>query len=36
VFHNIVEWMIFHDMPTVLMVDEETGDTTKITGADQY
>ena len=36
VFHNIVEWMIFHDMPTVLMVDEETGDTSKITGADQY
>ena len=34
VFHNIVEWMLCHDMPSVLVVDEETGDTTKLTEAD--
>ena len=31
VFHDIVEWMICHDMPTVLVVDEEKNDTTKLT-----
>jgi cell division protein FtsI (penicillin-binding protein 3) len=31
VFHDIVEWMIYHDMPTVLVVDEEKGDTLKLT-----
>ena len=30
VFHDIVEWMIGHDMPSVLMVDEETNDTTVV------
>ena len=29
-FHDIVEWMITHDMPTLLMIDEETNDTIKI------
>ena len=31
VFHDIVEWMICHDMLTVMVIDEEKGDTTKIT-----
>ena len=31
VFSEIVEWMICHEMPTVLVVDEEKGDTTKLT-----
>lgn len=31
VFHDIVEWMISHDMPTLLMIDEETNDTISIT-----
>ena len=31
VFHDIVEWMLCHDMPTVLIVDEEKGDTAKLT-----
>ena len=31
VFHNIVEWMLLHGMPTVKMLYEETGDTVKIT-----
>lgn len=31
VFSEIVEWMICHDMPTVLVVDEEKNDTTKLT-----
>lgn len=26
-FHDIVEWMITHDMPTLLMINEETNDT---------
>ena len=30
-FSEIVEWMICHDMPTVLVVDEEKNDTTKLT-----
>ena len=30
-FHDIVEWMITHGMPNTLMVDEEIGDTIKIT-----
>ena len=30
-FHNIVEWMIAHDMPSLSVLDEETGDTVKIT-----
>ena len=34
VFHNIVEWMLYHDMPTVMVVDEETGDTAKLTETD--
>ena len=34
VFHNIVEWMLCHDMPTVLVIDEETGDTTKLKETD--
>ena len=34
VFHNIVEWMLKHDMPPVKIFDEETGDTVKITKAD--
>ena len=31
VFHNIVKWMLTHDMPPVMMFDEETGDTVKVT-----
>ena len=31
VFSEIVEWMICHEMPTVMVVDEEKGDTTKLT-----
>lgn len=31
VFHNIMEWMLCHDMPTVLVVDEEKGDTIRLT-----
>ncbi len=31
VFSEIVEWMICHEMPTVLVVDEEKNDTTKLT-----
>ena len=31
VFHNIVEWMITHGMPPVLLLDEETNDTIRIT-----
>lgn len=34
VFHNIVEWMLYHDMPSVLVYDEETGDTLKLKEAD--
>ena len=30
-FHYIVEWMIAHDMPSLSILDEETGDTVKIT-----
>jgi cell division protein FtsI (penicillin-binding protein 3) len=30
-FHDITEWMITHDMPTLLMIDEEKNDTVKIT-----
>ena len=30
-FHYIVEWMIAHDMPSLSVLDEETGDTVKIT-----
>ena len=33
-FHYIMEWMLCHDMPTVLVVDEETGDTTKLKETD--
>jgi cell division protein FtsI (penicillin-binding protein 3) len=31
VFHNIVEWMIAHGMSPVLLLDEETNDTIRIT-----
>ena len=31
VFHDIVEWMITHGMPSVLFVDDETNDTIKVT-----
>jgi cell division protein FtsI (penicillin-binding protein 3) len=31
VFHDIVEWMITHGMPPVLLLDEETNDTIRIT-----
>ena len=31
VFHDIVEWMITHDMPRVLIVDEKTNDTVRLT-----
>ena len=30
-FHYIVEWMIAHDMPSLSVLDEETGDRVKIT-----
>ena len=30
-FHDIVEWMVTHDRPTVLYVDDDTNDTTKVT-----
>lgn len=29
-FHNIVEWMITHDMPTMAIINEETNDTIKL------
>lgn len=31
VFHNIVEWMICHEMPPVMLIDEETNDTIRFT-----
>ena len=31
-FHDISEWMITHNMPSVIMIDEEKNDTIKITG----
>ena len=31
VFHDIMEWMITHGMPPVLLFDEETNDTIRIT-----
>ena len=34
VFHNIVDWMLYHDIPPVMVVDEETGDTTKLKETD--
>ena len=34
VFHDIVEWMLCHDMPTILVYDEETGDTLKLKETD--
>lgn len=30
-FHDIVEWMITHDMPTLTIINEETNDTIMIT-----
>lgn len=30
-FHDIVEWMIIHDRPTLLYVDDDTNDTIKVT-----
>lgn len=29
-FHDIVEWMITHDMPTLAIINEETNDTIKL------
>ncbi len=34
VFHDIMEWMLYHDMPTLLVCDEETGDTLKLKETD--
>lgn len=34
VFHNITEWMLCHDMPTLLIEDEETGNLRKLKEAD--
>ena len=34
VFHYIVEWMLCHDMPTLLIEDEETGNLRKLKEAD--
>ncbi|MBQ9229878.1 MAG: penicillin-binding protein [Prevotella sp.] len=34
VFHNIMEWMLYHDMPKILVYDEETGDTLKLKETD--
>ena len=31
VFHDIMEWMITHGMSPVLLLDEETNDTIRIT-----
>ena len=33
-FHNIMEWMLCHDMPTLFIEDEETGDVRKIKESD--
>ena len=30
-FHDITEWMVTHDMPSILMIDDEKNDTIKIT-----
>ena len=30
-FHDIAETMMYHGMPTVLRIDEETGDTINVT-----
>ena len=29
-FHNIMEWMITHDMPSLAVIDEETNDTIQV------
>ena len=29
-FHNIMEWMITHDMPTLAVIDDETNDTLQV------
>ena len=34
IFKEIVEWMIIHDIPTVMLVDKEAGDTTKLKETD--
>lgn len=34
VFHYIVEWMLTHDMPTLLIEDEETGEVRKLKESD--
>ena len=34
VFHNITEWMLCHDMPTLLIEDEETGNLRKLKETD--
>jgi cell division protein FtsI (penicillin-binding protein 3) len=31
VFHDIMEWMITHGMSPVLLLDEETNDTVRVT-----
>ena len=33
-FHNITEWMLCHDMPTLLIEDEETGEVRKLKESD--
>ena len=33
-FHNITEWMLCHDMPTLLIEDEETGNLRKLKETD--
>ena len=30
VFHDIMEWMITHDMPSLAVIDEETNDTIQV------
>ena len=34
VFHYIVEWMLCHDMPTLYIEDEETGEVRKLKESD--
>jgi hypothetical protein len=33
VFHDIMEWMITHDLLPLLIIDDETNDTIQITGS---
>ena len=34
VFHYITEWMLCHDMPPILVIDEETGDSLLLSDTD--